>query len=129
MQCTSSCNPKALTLSIERVIESAARLCICPGHAEEFFGEEPLTLYKFCRLYRNYNSPSGFSQCISAKLTNQCYSTYYEFKAVIDREFGADVLDQNSYLYTVCSECNGSNENCQFPVYNIIYNSGEILTK
>lgn len=96
---------------------------MCSGccEAKTYNKKEPINLYKFCRLYRSYNSPSGLAQCISAKLSNQCYQLYYDFKKVIDDEFGVDKINPGSYFSTVCYECNGCNEYCQHRIYDYSY--------
>lgn len=123
MNCTSINNPKAFTLKVNSVIQAAAKLCMCSGccEAKTYSKKDSINLYKFCRLYRNYNTQSGFGQCISAKLWNQCYQVYYDFKKVIDDEFGVDKINPGAYLSTVCFECNGCNENCQQRIYDNNY--------
>lgn len=114
-QCVSSRNPITFTSNINRIVQAAARLCICPSCDGLHFGRDLITLYRLCRLINNKNDPSPFGYCIAAKLINPCYSTARDLQAVLDAEFGANVTDTSSYLEIACAQCNGCNENCQFP--------------
>lgn len=108
----------SFTFSVNRVLQAAARLCICPescfGNGYACLKKEPITLFKLCHLIINSNNPSPIGYCVASKLVNPCYSTAGELKVVLDAEFGANVANASSYLQEVCMQCNGCNENCLF---------------
>ncbi|XP_031639699.1 uncharacterized protein LOC116351706 [Contarinia nasturtii] len=109
---------------LNQLIQEVADSCnCCCGCKSKIYYD----LCQLCEDYRNYDPKTyGLNQCVINKLSNPCYTKYYNtFLQILNSGCGNICQKNNFNIYTflsdVCWGCNGCLEGCYIQNGNTIY--------
>ncbi|XP_031625524.1 uncharacterized protein LOC116342163 [Contarinia nasturtii] len=125
--CTSVLCDKNTDDKLDDLIQDVADTCNCCSCGCK--SKIHFDLCALCEAYRNYDpKTNGISQCVINKLSNPCYTKYYNsFLQILNSGCG-NICQKNNFniytfLYDVCYGCNGCLDGCYIQNGYTIYYS------